>query len=155
MHPHWTTQPAVKRCTMTMCSVVALLLACDRGATGPKHTMNALDVAPTNDLPCVFTPGTTMILLGDCTTFVTITIPDGATLDGNNHTITAMDPPGGFQGPVVRNQAGGTVANVVNLGLTASLASTFGCMDGDNRLRGILFDGASGSITNNTAITIK
>jgi hypothetical protein len=154
MHPRWTKWRITSRCTTLISYAVALLAACDRGVSGPKPTITALDVSTPSELPCVFVPaGSTLTLAGDCTTFVTIVIPDGNTLDGNGHTITAMDPPGGFQGPVIKN--GGATANVTNLGLTSSLASTFGCMDGDNRLRGILFDGASGNITNNTVITIK
>jgi Right handed beta helix region len=154
MHSRWTKWRITSRCTTLIPYVVALLAACDRGVSGPKHSITALDVSTPSELPCAFaTLGTTMTLLADCTTLVTIFIPDGFTLDGNGHTITAMDPPGGFQGPVVKNQ--GPTASVTNLGLTASLASSFGCMGGDSRLRGILFDGASGNITNNTVITIK
>jgi len=153
MKSHW----------VTILSGAALLVGCDRAreramptapplAGGPR--MSALDVSL--DPPCVpaFVAGV-WTLFADCTTYTTIFIPDGNTLDGNGHTITALDPPGGFQGPVLRNAPGGTVANVINLGLTASLAGTFGCMGGDNRLRGILFDGASGNVTNNAVITIK
>ncbi len=153
MKSHW----------VTILSGAALLVGCDRAreramptapplAGGPR--MSALDVSL--DPPCVpaFVAGV-WTLFADCTTYTTIFIPDGNTLDGNGHTITALDPPGGFQGPVLRNAPGGTVANVINLGLTASLAGTFGCMGGDNRLRGILFDGASGNVRNNAVVTIK
>lgn len=154
MHSDGPYQPTVRRCATTICSALTFLVACDRGVSGPKHTISAVDVPPVTDLPCVFTTvGTTMNLATDCTTFMTIMIPDGFTLDGNGHTITAEDPPLGFRGAVVKN--GGTTANVVNLGVTSSLSSSFGCFDGDDRLRGILFDGASGSITNSAVITIK
>lgn len=98
---------------------------------------------------CTFTTsGTTMTLNGDCTTDGTISIPDGMTLDGGGHTITAVDPPAAhFLGAIVTN--GGTIAHVRNLTLTASgLASA--CKAGADRLRGIMFEGASGSITDNT-----
>lgn len=98
---------------------------------------------------CTFTTvGTTMTLDGDCTTDATILIPNGMTLDGDGHTITAIDPSGGhFKGAVVMN--GGSTAHVTNLTVTASgLANV--CDGGADRLRGILFDGASGSITSNT-----
>ena len=97
--------------------------------------------------------GTTLTLLSNCTTSETLLIPDGWTLDGNDFSITAMDPSGGhFLGAVVRN--GGASANVTKLTVTASgLANV--CDDGDDRLRGILFDGASGSITNNTVTNVN
>lgn len=104
----------------------------------------SLTSAPT--LGCVFsTSGTTMTLVDDCTTDRTIVVPDGFTLDGDGHTITAVDPSGGhFVGGVVAN--GGSVAHVTHVAITASgLANV--CDGGTDRLRGILFDGAGGSIT--------
>lgn len=103
---------------------------------------------------CTFTVvGTTMFLDADCTTDTTILIPDSYTLDGNGYTITAVDPVGGhFLGAVVAN--GGTTAHVTNLTVTASgLANV--CDAGNDRLRGIMFDSASGSITNNTVTGIN
>lgn len=105
---------------------------------------------------CSFTTNAkskTMTLNGDCTTSQSILVPNGYTLDGAGHTITAVDPPGDhFRGGVVRN--GGAVANVTNLKVTASgLADV--CDGGADRLRGILFDGASGSVTNNTVTHIN
>jgi hypothetical protein len=105
--------------------------------------------------PCAFTTaGTTMTLVADCTTSESILIPDGFTLDGADHTITAVDPeaPGHFLGAVVRN--GGASAIVTNLTVTAS-GLTDACDGGDDRLRGILLDGASGSITNNTVTGVR
>lgn len=97
---------------------------------------------------CSFTddPGAkTLTLMDNCTTDSTIYIPDGYLLDGNGYGITAIDPSEGhFVGAVVRNQ--GAEAHVRNLYVTASgLANV--CDSGDNRLRGIMFEGASGSIT--------
>jgi hypothetical protein len=106
---------------------------------------------------CTFTTaGTTMILDGDCWTDATILIPDGFMLDGAGHTITAVDPSGGhFLGAVVKNE--GSTAHVKNLTVTASgLANVCdGSGPPDNRLRGILFDGASGSIMHNTVVNIN
>src|SRR5258706_1919245 len=98
---------------------------------------------------CVFTTAsTTDTLLGNCTTDATILVADGHTLNGNGFTITAVDPTGDhFHGAVVKN--GGGTANVVNLTVEA-LALADVCDGGNDRLRGILFDGASGSITGNT-----
>lgn len=103
---------------------------------------------------CSFTvTGTTMTLDGDCETDETIFVPDGFTLDGAGHTITAVDPEGGhFLGGVIKN--GGATAYVTNVTVTASgLADV--CDPGDARLRGILFDGAAGSITNTTVVDLN
>lgn len=102
---------------------------------------------------CTFTVvGTTMTLDADCTTDATITVPDGFTLDGAGHRITAVDPPGGhFVGAVVKNA--GSTAHVRDLQVTTSgLANV--CDAGDDRLRGILFDGASGTIQDNAVTGI-
>jgi len=120
------------------------LLAAAFSIPGPSQLTNT----------CVFTtPGTTMTLTGDCTTNATIPIPDGFTLDGDDYTITAVDPFGGhFLGAVVAST--GTEAHVQNLRITTSgLADV--CDAGADRLRGILFDTASGSITNNTVANIN
>jgi predicted extracellular nuclease len=105
-------------------------------------------------LGCQFsTSGTTMTLLTDCITDDTIHIPNGWTLDGDGHTITGVDPADGhFLGAVVANA--GVVAHVTDLTVTVDgLADV--CDDGANRLRGILFDGAAGSITNSHAVDIN
>ncbi|MBM4443330.1 MAG: right-handed parallel beta-helix repeat-containing protein [Candidatus Rokubacteria bacterium] len=103
---------------------------------------------------CTFSiAGSTMTLAGDCQTDATILVPEGMTLDGGGHTITAVDPPAGhFTGAVVRN--GGTVAHVTNLTVTAAgLANV--CDAGDARLRGIMFQGAGGSITHSEVVGIN
>jgi hypothetical protein len=95
----------------------------------------------------------TWTLTADCTVTSSFVIPNGITLDGAGHTIKAIDPAGDhFKGGVVTN--GGATANVTNLKVTTSgLAEA--CDDGADRLRGILFDGASGSITNNQVTNIN
>lgn len=95
----------------------------------------------------------TLTLLADCVTDETLLVPDGWTLDGDGYAITAVDPAGGhFKGAVVRNA--GAVAHVRDLGVTVSgLADA--CDAGDDRLRGILFEGAAGSITGNTVTGIR
>jgi hypothetical protein len=103
---------------------------------------------------CTFTTvGTTMTLDGDCPTDATIVVPDGFTLDGAGYTITAVDPPGGHVlGAIIKN--GGSTASVMNVTATTSgLANV--CDGGDDRLRGILFDGASGDIVWNTVRDIN
>lgn len=103
---------------------------------------------------CDFTTvGNVLTLNGDCTTDSTILIPDGMTLNGNDYTITAVDPSGNhFRGGVVKN--GGPTASVMNVTIdTDNLVNA--CDGGDDRLRGILFQGASGSIMHNTIMNIN
>ena len=97
--------------------------------------------------------GATMRLLADCRTDASIAIPDGMTLDGAHHTISAVDPPGGhFTGGILIN--GGTTASVVKTRLVAqSLANV--CDAGAGRLRGILLDGASGVLSGNTVLDVN
>jgi hypothetical protein len=95
---------------------------------------------------CTFTTvKKTMTLNADCVTTTSIVVPNGYTLNGAGHTITGMDPLGNhFKGGVIQN--GGASANVTSVTVTvAGLADI--CDGGADRLRGILFDGASGSIT--------
>ncbi|MDO8628309.1 MAG: right-handed parallel beta-helix repeat-containing protein [Nanoarchaeota archaeon] len=98
---------------------------------------------------CTFTTsGTTMTLDSDCTTDSTIFIPDGMTLDGAGHTITAVDPVAGhFLGAIIKNA--GSTASVHHLGVTASALANV-CDGGNDRLRGIMLEGASGTIEHNT-----
>jgi hypothetical protein len=105
-------------------------------------------VAASAATTCTFTiVKKTMTLNANCITDSSIIVPNGFTLDGAGHTITAVDPSGDhFRGGIVQN--GGAIANVTNLNITASGLADL-CDAGGDRLRGILFDGASGSITNN------
>ena len=97
-------------------------------------------------------------LLSDCTTDHTIVVPQhagGTTFDGNHHSITAVDPAGGhFKGAVVQAQAGSNVMIVKNTTVQASNLQT-ACDGGVDRLRGILFDGVRGTITNNVVTNIE
>ncbi|HKP56190.1 MAG TPA: right-handed parallel beta-helix repeat-containing protein [Polyangiales bacterium] len=94
-------------------------------------------------------------LSADCQTDHTLSIPQGVTLDGRGHRITAIDPPDGhFLGAIVRNA--GTVAHVRNL-IVDTRDLTDVCDSDtppDQRLRGILFEGASGSIVGNHVLDI-
>lgn len=97
--------------------------------------------------------GTTMALVADCTTDHTVVIPDGFTLDGNHHSIAAVDPTSGhFLGAVIQNA--GTSASVTNLTVTSSNLAT-ACDLFPNSLAGIRLDGATGSITDNTVTGIQ
>ena len=114
-------------------------------------TSTALAAAATT---CTFTTvKKTMTLNGDCTTDTSIMVPSGFTLDGAGHTITAHDPISGhFQGGVIQN--GGATANVTNVTVTTSGLVEFCDTAPATRLRGILFDGASGSITDTNVTNI-
>lgn len=105
------------------------------------------------DAQCSFTTvKKTMTLDGDCVTTASIIVPNGFTLNGAGHTITAMDPSGDyFKRGVIQN--GGATADVTNVTITTS-ALIDPCDQGPDRLRGILFDGASGSITKTHVINI-
>ena len=121
---------------------------------GAAGTIAALGLITISSTACTFTDkGMTRMLDDNCTTDVTIFIPDGMTLDGRNHTINAVDPASGhFVGSVVQNA--GTSAHVKNLRITASNLSN-ACDAGGDRLRGIMFQGASGSIAHNTVHNIN
>ena len=123
---------------------------------GKGFLVDNLTLATSDDSPtaCVFTTsGTTMTLTDDCTTDRTILVPAGFTLDGDGHSITAVDPAGDhFRGAVVQNA--GASAHVVNLTVTSdNLANV--CDGGDDRLRGILFEGAGGSITDSVVTDVN
>lgn len=111
----------------------------------------AVSEAATN---CAFTTnGSEMVLNANCTTDQTILIPNGFTLDLNQNTITGIDPPAGhFVGAVVKN--GGSEAEITNGTITVSGLVDI-CNAGDNRLRGVMFQGASGSISNLRVININ
>ena len=95
----------------------------------------------------------TTTLLGDCSTSATVHVRDGWTLDGAGHTISAYDPAGGhFTGAVVANA--GRTASVRGLTVTGyHLADV--CDGGDDRLRGILLDGASGTVSGNRVVDLR
>lgn len=99
------------------------------------------------------TSGSTMTLQGDCTTSSTILVPNGITLNGKGHLITAVDPPGGhFTGAIIKSA--GSTANVINTRLTAmNLVDV--CDAGADRLRGIWFENASGEISGNEIMNLN
>src|SRR5262245_26635758 len=92
--------------------VAALALAVSSALTQQPNEARAATT-------CILVPsGTTLTLAADCTTDGSIVNPNGFTLDGAGHTISAVDPAGDhFRGAVVRN--GGAVAHVKNLRVTA------------------------------------
>jgi hypothetical protein len=124
--------------------LVSLALIASFSSLGPVPSAQAFST-------CAFLMTTdTWLLLNDCTTDVAISVPDGVTLDGNGHTITAVEPGlGHFTGAVVQNATAPSTIHVTNLTIDATLNGN-PCDAGPQRLRGILFSGASGTATNNT-----
>ena len=103
---------------------------------------------------CTFlTSDTTWTLEADCTVSASIIVPDGVTVDGNHHTIVALDPAGGFfrGGVIVTAGASATVTNTV---ITAVMLANV-CQEGADRLRAIFFNGASGVIRGNTILNVN
>ena len=97
---------------------------------------------------------TTMTLRSDCVTNASILIPNGTTLDGSNHTIKAIDPPGNtFHGGGVQNA--GAVANMTRLHVVGALKIAPCSPAGPLRLRGILFDDAAGEISNSAVDNVR
>lgn len=104
---------------------------------------------------CTFTDDgvSTLTLDADCTTDETISIPDGYTLDGAGHSITAIDPVGDrFIEAIIKNE--GATAYVKNIVVQAQNLNNICAPDPDEnpdtRLRGIMFEGASGAIWQTT-----
>jgi hypothetical protein len=100
--------------------------------------------------------GSTRYLRADCTTDATLLIPDGFTLDGRGHRITARDPPeGAFEGAVVRNA--GASAHVRNLEIDAGdlAAVCHPAEPVDTRVRAILLQDADGSVTDSHVLAIN
>jgi len=95
----------------------------------------------------------TWTLDADCTVDQSIVVPDGYTLDGAQHTITAIDPVGGFYRGAIIVNAGGS-ASVTNTVISAAMLADV-CQDGNNRLRGIFFNGASGVIRGNAILNVN
>jgi hypothetical protein len=102
---------------------------------------------------------TVYTLQADCITDHTVLVPQnagGSVFNGNGHSITGVDPTTGrFLGGVVQAQAGSSAITVKNLTVTVSNLAD-GCDNAANdRLRGILFDGVGGVITNNHVTDIE
>jgi hypothetical protein len=118
-------------------------------------TVLTLTASAAANAQCTFTIAKkTMTLNGDCITTTNIIVQNGFTLNGAGHTITAMDPlVGYFKRGVVQN--GGSYADVTNVTITTSALVDPCDESSQNRLRGILFDGASGSITNTHVTNIN
>ena len=96
------------------------------------------------------TDGTTFTLTADCDTTAPLTVPDGLTVDGAGHTITAHDasPAALFKGAVVTNE--GPSMHLRNL----TIRGTGFAVDCAGILAGIQFADAAGSVSNVTVLDI-
>lgn len=147
---------------ISLIALVGILAACQENTSSPTAPI-ASPVPPAPLLtvvmnPCDFvTSGspTVITLQGDCQTDHTILVGNSTTLNGNGHTITAVDPEGGhFVGAVVANNYQATDVHVTNVTITASgLANV--CDAAGERLRGILLENTPGSITNTTVTGVR
>ncbi len=97
----------------------------------------------------------TLTARASCITDTPLFIPEGHTLEGAGHTLTAVDPAGGhFTGAILRNR--GSRADVSGLKLRAQgLLKSGACDVGADRLRGILLQDASGSVVDSEVLDIR
>lgn len=115
-------------------------------ASSASATQNFGDTCVADDT----TTPNTWILQGDCETSATIVIPDGWTLDGKQHTITALESGTPFSGPIISSD---TSVSGAKLSITRLKINTaFGGVSGVDPVVGIKFDGAYGAVSN-TSIT--
>ena len=137
---------SARRITSALLSLALALIGLGLAGTPAKAVV----------VPCVFiTTGSTMLLTNHCTTETAILVPDGVTLDGNGYSITAVEPAiGHFTGAVIQNATAPSVVHVTNVTVQAQLPAN-PCDAGEARLRGIMFMGASGTITNNRLFDIN
>ena len=95
------------------------------------------------------TAGTTFTLTADCETTEPLTIPDGFTLDGAGHTISATDEAGPqWNGGIVTNAGPGGTMNIENVTITGPVDGFRLCTESGNVLYGIFFNDAGGSVDN-------
>jgi Putative Ig domain len=119
--------------------VVSVTLSSSAGATVPGGDIT---VCPHT------TNGTTVTLTADCDTTAPLTVPDGFTVDGAGHTITAHDPGPGvpFDGGVLTNDPTGHSMNIEALTIKGTSFAEDGCAA--PILNGIFFNDAGGSVSN-------
>ena len=100
---------------------------------------------PSIDAACAgqMSPGNTFNLTADCDITVQLTVPDGQTVNGGGHIITAHDPGGGnFSGAVLTNA--GSSMTIVNLTIEGT---GFAVDCAVSSLMGIFFNNSSGTLS--------
>jgi hypothetical protein len=92
---------------------------------------------------------TTFTLTANCATSAPLTVPDGHTVNGAGHTITATDPSASvpFNGAVLTNDPTGHSMIIENLTIQGTFAFTGSCPP---LQAGILFHDASGTVNGAT-----
>jgi hypothetical protein len=148
------TSPLFRRSTAVTAGALVLsgLLAAPVAAfaaepTGSGAFGSAVDITPDTD-----GAGDLYTLTGDVSTYSTITLPDDATLNGNGHTITAVEDADhrNFSGSVLAS-AVGTASAPARLDVRNLDIDTHGFEGGSNSnglLNGIYMNRAGGSLTN-------
>jgi hypothetical protein len=126
----------------------ALLLAAVLvvGEAGPASAADITTICTNSS-----TAGTTITLLGPCSTTEPLTIPDGFTLDGDGNTISATDiGEAQWNGAIVTNA--GASMNIQNVTITGPAGGFQECglSGAGNTLYGIYFLNASGTVDNVT-----
>lgn len=102
--------------------------------------------------------GTMFTLTANCDTTATLTVPNGFTVNGAGHEITAHDPDpslgqaGLFLGPVITNA--GTTMNLTDLTVRGTGFTSFGCNASATPTVGVLYNNASGAITDVNVLDI-
>jgi hypothetical protein len=123
--------------------LVSLTLSGSAGATVNGGDITAVCAGATS--------GTTFTLSADCDTTAPLTVPDGFTVDGAGHTVTAHDPGPGvpFSGGVLTNA--GTSMNIEDLTIEGT---GFAIICNNQILVGIYFNNASGSVKDTSILNI-
>ena len=124
-------------------SVAILLLATALPVALPGEMAGA--APPSIETSCVgILNGSTFTLTSDCDTTAQLTVPNGVTVDGGGHTITAHDPPSGnFSGAVLTNDPTGHSMVIQNLTIKGT-GFAVACLG--QQLMGLFFNDASGSV---------
>ena len=120
--------------------LLVLLILAGASVVAPSTRVSAASITTA----CVGTTvGTTFTLTADCDTTEPLTVPEGFTIDGQDHTITAHDASAtvSFIGAVVTNA--GTSMNLLNLTIQGTGFPNVTC----DLLAGIQFADAGGTVT--------
>ncbi|MCW2756972.1 MAG: Branched-chain amino acid transporter, amino acid-binding protein [Nocardioidaceae bacterium] len=126
----------------------------------PMLIAGAASAAPQPGFGCANNDvsGTTITLTSDCYLASTLTVPDGFTLDGNGHTINAVEITENgntFPTAVVQSASGaGGASAVATLNVrNLNIVGRFGT-NADTNVYGINFENAGGSLTNVSVVGI-
>jgi hypothetical protein len=131
----------------TLCSAIPLVAA--GLIVGFPSSAHAADQDITK--ACIGTTlGSTFTLTEDCDTTSQLIVPDGFTIDGAFHTITAHDGAAPFKGAVVTNDPAATSMHLANL----TIRGTGFAVSCPGTLFGVFFNDVDGSVDNVTVQNI-